>query len=80
MPPSLSQRRPQPRLLTSTVLLAQLVATSAAVAATRSRKAKVTHLAEALSQLNAAEAPIAVAYLAGELPQGRVGVGYRAVY
>ena len=80
MPPSLSQRRPQPRLLTSTVLLAQLVATSAAVAATHSRKAKVTHLAEALSQLNAAEAPIAVAYLAGELPQGRVGVGYRAVY
>ena len=80
MPPSLSQRRPHPRLLTSTVLLAQLVATSAAVAATRSRKAKVMHLAEALSQLNAAEAPIAVAYLAGELPQGRVGVGYRAVY
>ena len=55
------------------------MSTSAAVSATRSRKAKVGHLAACLAALSADDAPIAVAYLTGELPQGRIGVGYRAV-
>ncbi|HEX4051611.1 MAG TPA: ATP-dependent DNA ligase [Steroidobacteraceae bacterium] len=46
------------------------------VAATPSRSAKIAALAEALAAMSAAELPLAVHYLAGELPQGRLGVSY----
>lgn len=57
-------------------LLAAVVATSAEVTATRSRKAKVTAIAALLGGLEAEEVPAATAFLAGELPGGRAGVGW----
>jgi len=51
-----------------------LVEISNAVAATRSRKTKISLLADCLRALSKTEAPITVAYLASELPQGRFGV------
>jgi DNA ligase-1 len=56
--------------------LAELVETSSRVAATRSRLEKVAHLAELLRRLPPPLIPIAASYLAGELPQGKLGVGY----
>ncbi len=58
------------------MLLADLVDASARVAATRSRKAKVAALAEALAQAAPDEVGPAAAFLAGQLRQGRVGVGW----
>lgn len=62
-----------------TLPYADLVAASHAVAATRSRTAKTTLLAEVLRRADADEVGIVAAHLAGVLPQGRVGVGYRAI-
>jgi DNA ligase 1 len=56
------------------VLLADLVAASRDVAATRSRLAKVARLADLLVRLAPEEAPIALPWLAGSLRQGRIGV------
>ncbi len=56
--------------------LAELVATSKDVAATRSRKAKIARLAETLRRLAPDELEIGVSYLAGILPQGRIGLGW----
>jgi DNA ligase-1 len=61
------------------VLLTDLAETSAAVAATRSRTAKTGLLAARLRQADPDEVPVVVAYLAGELPQRRTGVGYAAL-
>ena len=61
-------------------LFARLVEASEAVAATRARSAKVARLAELLRALDTAEVTLAVAYLSGELPQGRVGLGYATVF
>src|SRR5438477_4058620 len=60
-------------------LLADLVATSQRVQATRSRSAKVAALAEFLAAVEPDEAELAVAYLAGQTRQGRVGVGWATV-
>ncbi|HYK24913.1 MAG TPA: hypothetical protein VEV18_01545, partial [Steroidobacteraceae bacterium] len=57
-------------------LLARLVEASGRVAATASRLAKVRELAACLAALAPDEIEIAVRYLSGELPQGRIGVGY----
>jgi DNA ligase 1 len=62
------------------VLLADLVATSAAVGATRSRKAKVASLAALLGALAPEELEPAVGFLTGVPRQGRIGVGWRSVY
>ena len=59
--------------------LAELAATSQEVAQTRSRSAKVAALAACLRRLEEGERAAAVAWLAGELPQGRLGVGYAAL-
>ena len=59
--------------------LAEIAATSAAVAATSSRLAKIGLLAACLLPLRPAEVPIAVAYLSGELPGGALGVGWAAM-
>ncbi len=58
------------------VSLAAVVAASAEVAATRSRKSKVAAIAGLLTELTAAEIRPATALLAGELPGGRAGVGW----
>ncbi len=60
-------------------MLAHLVATSQRVAATRARLAKVRELAGLLRTLPAIEVDTAVHYLSGEIPQGRLGVGYGAL-
>jgi DNA ligase-1 len=61
------------------VLLAELVATSAAVAATRARSAKQAALAALLSRLAPDEIEIGVGFLEGSPRQGRIGVGYRVI-
>jgi DNA ligase 1 len=60
-------------------LLADLVATSGAVAATRSRIAKVAALADLLTRLEPDEIAIAVGFLTGEPRQGRIGVGWATI-
>lgn len=59
--------------------LASVVQTWQAVAASRGRGAKVRLLAGCLRALGTEEAVLAVHYLAGELPQGRLGVSSAAV-
>jgi DNA ligase-1 len=61
------------------VLLAELVAASAAVGATRSRKAKVEALAGLLRTAGPEEIRPAVSWLAGEPLQGRLGTGWRTL-
>ena len=58
------------------MLLADLVATSDAVASTRSRLAKVAALSELLAALAPAEIEPAVGFLIGDPIQGRVGIGW----
>jgi DNA ligase-1 len=58
------------------VLLAELVEASAAVAATRSRLAKVEVLADVLGRLAPEEREAGVAFLSGELRQRQTGVGW----
>jgi len=59
------------------VLLHEVVETSAAVAATRSRKEKVAALAACLARAETAELETVTAYLGGTLRQRRTGVGWR---
>ncbi|MDT0320389.1 ATP-dependent DNA ligase [Streptomyces millisiae] len=61
------------------MLLADVARTSREVAATRSRSAKVAALAGLLAGTEPAQAPVVVTYLAGRLPQRRLGVGWRAL-
>ncbi len=61
------------------MLLADLVAVSAAVAATRSRTAKVAAVAGALRGTHPDEAPAIVAFLSGELRQRQIGVGWASL-
>lgn len=58
------------------MLFAEVASTSAAVAATRSRLAKVELLADALRRLAPDEVAAGVAYLSGELRQRQLGVGW----
>jgi len=58
------------------VLLAELIAASERVGATRSRLAKIAALADCLRRLEPAETSLGVAYLSGETRQGKIGVGY----
>ncbi len=57
------------------MLLDQLVATSTAIAATRSRSAKVAALADLLRRCAADEVGLAALWLSGETAGGRLGVG-----
>jgi DNA ligase-1 len=61
-------------------LFASVVETSNAVASTRARSKKVALLAELLRGVAPDEVPLAVSYLSGELPGGRIGLGYAAAY
>src|SRR5216117_133329 len=58
------------------MLLAELLAASERVAGTRSRLAKIDALAECLRRLDPQEIALGVAYLSGDTPQGKVGIGY----
>ena len=58
------------------MLFAELVTTSSEVAATRSRTAKIAAIAELLRRAGTDEIGLAVAYLVGTVPQGRIGVGW----
>ena len=61
------------------MLLDDVATTSAAVGATSSRSAKVQLLAQRLREAAADELPVVVAYLSGELPQRRTGLGYASL-
>jgi DNA ligase-1 len=61
------------------VLLAELAATSAAVAGTSSRSTKVALIATCLRDAAPDEVEVAVAYLSGELLQRRTGVGWASL-
>ncbi|MEU4959795.1 ATP-dependent DNA ligase [Streptomyces rimosus] len=58
------------------MLLARLARVSGEVAATSARSQKIKLLAELFRQAEPDDAPVAIAYLAGRLPQGRIGVGW----
>ena len=62
------------------MLLAELVAIAADVASTPARNEKVALIAGLLTKLASDEVEIAVALLAGEPRQGRIGVGWATVY
>jgi DNA ligase 1 len=53
-----------------------VVATSAAVASTSARSAKVSNLAELLRRVSPGEVPVVVGFLVGAPRQGKVGVGW----
>jgi DNA ligase 1 len=61
------------------MLLVEIAGTSASVAETRGRLAKIDRLAGCLRRARSDEVPVAVAYLSGELPQGSIGVGWAAL-
>jgi DNA ligase 1 len=61
------------------MLLAEVVAASTAVAATRSRTAKAGTIAALLRQADTAEVEPVTAWLSGETRQGRLGVGWRTL-
>jgi DNA ligase-1 len=61
------------------VLFADLVAASAAVAATRARSTKIATFATVLATLDATEVAPAVAMVTGAPRQGRIGVGWRTL-
>jgi len=60
-------------------LLAELVRASQRVGATAARKIKVRELSSLLRALAPGEIDTGVHYLSGEIPQGKIGVGYSAV-
>ncbi|HEY3495412.1 MAG TPA: ATP-dependent DNA ligase [Polyangiaceae bacterium] len=62
------------------MLLDRIAETSENVAGTRSRTAKVAALAVTIAELGSDEVRLGVAYLAGELPGARLGVGYAGAF
>src|SRR3712207_5332683 len=61
------------------VLLADVVAVSSAVAATRSRTAKATTIAGLLRRAAPVEVAAVTAWLSGDTLQARLGVGWRTL-
>jgi DNA ligase-1 len=61
------------------MLLAQLAQVSQEVAATSARTRKIALLAELFRDAEADDVPIVIPYLAGRLPQGRLGVGWKVL-
>jgi DNA ligase 1 len=61
------------------MLLDDVVRTSAAVAATSARLAKISLIADLLTDVPAAEIAVAVSFLSGDLTQRQIGVGYAAL-
>ncbi|WP_037672666.1 ATP-dependent DNA ligase [Streptomyces griseus] len=61
------------------MLLTRLAQVSREVAATSARSRKIALLAELFRDADADDAPIVIPYLAGRLPQGRIGVGWKVL-
>lgn len=61
------------------VFLSQVVQASQAVRATSSRKTKISTLAGLLGEADPWELAQVVAWVSGELPQGRIGTGWRTL-
>ena len=61
------------------MLLDSVVRTSAAVAGTSSRLAKIDQIASLLTDVPAGEIAVAVSFLSGDLTQRQIGVGYAAL-
>ncbi|MFF8595572.1 ATP-dependent DNA ligase [Streptomyces sp. NPDC015220] len=61
------------------MLLARLAQVSREVAATSARSRKTALLAELFREAEADDVPIVIPYLAGRLPQGRLGVGWKVL-
>ncbi|MER7564963.1 ATP-dependent DNA ligase [Streptomyces sp. NPDC097941] len=61
------------------MLLARLAHVSQEVAATSARSRKIALLAELFRDAEADDVPIVIPYLAGRLPQGRLGVGWKVL-
>ncbi|MGW8451210.1 ATP-dependent DNA ligase [Streptomyces niveus] len=61
------------------MLLATLAHVSQEVAATSARSRKVALLAELFRAAGPADVPVVIPWLAGRLPQGRIGVGWQAL-
>jgi DNA ligase 1 len=61
------------------MLLDSVVRTSAAVAATPGRLAKISLLADLLARVPPAEIEVAASFLSGDLTQRQIGVGYAAL-
>ncbi|WP_019932470.1 ATP-dependent DNA ligase [Nocardia sp. BMG111209] len=61
------------------MLLSEVVTASADVRATRSRKAKIATLAALVGRAGPEAAAQVVAWVSGELPQGRIGTGWRTL-
>ncbi len=59
--------------------LGELAATSGAVREVRSRKQKIALLAESLRRMTPEERAIGACFLAGILPDGRIGIGHASV-
>jgi DNA ligase 1 len=74
-PPTIAKPIAYPR----NVRLNDLVVTSERLAATRARNEKVAELADLLRRLEPGEVGIGVAWLAGRLRQGRIGLGWSAI-
>lgn len=60
-------------------MLARLAQVSQDVAATTARSKKIALLAELFRDAEADDVPIVIPYLAGRLPQGRIGVGWKVL-
>jgi DNA ligase 1 len=61
------------------MLFAQLAHLSHQVAATSARSRKTALLAELFREADAEDVPIVIPYLAGRLPQGRLGIGWKVL-
>ncbi|MER6495587.1 ATP-dependent DNA ligase [Streptomyces griseorubiginosus] len=61
------------------MLLARLAQVSREVAATSARSQKIALLAELFREAEPDDVPIVIPYLAGRLPQGRLGVGWKVL-
>ncbi|MCX4760305.1 ATP-dependent DNA ligase [Streptomyces sp. NBC_01275] len=61
------------------MLLTRLADVSREVAAASARSRKIALLAELFRDAEADDVPIVIPYLAGRLPQGRLGVGWKAL-
>ncbi|MGW1954480.1 ATP-dependent DNA ligase [Streptomyces sp. NPDC001920] len=61
------------------MLLTRLAQVSQEVAATSARSRKTALLAELFREAEAHDVPIVIPYLAGRLPQGRLGVGWKVL-
>ncbi|KAB2594007.1 ATP-dependent DNA ligase [Streptomyces arboris] len=61
------------------MLLAELAQVSLEVAATAARSRKVALLATLFRDAGPEDVPVVIPYLAGRLPQGRIGVGWRSL-